>query len=111
LIEAFQRLPADADAVLRIYGDPHQFPEYGAYLQELAARPLPNSEKISFCGSFPNSQLGSVLQNLDVLVVPSRWYENTPLVIQSALATKTPLIATDLGGMSELVHHTENGLL
>ena len=44
-------------------------------------------------------------------MVPSRWYENTPLVIQSALATRTPLIATDLGGMSELVKSGENGLL
>jgi glycosyltransferase involved in cell wall biosynthesis len=51
------------------------------------------------------------LQNLDVLVVPSRWYENTPLVIQSALATKTPLVGTDLGGLSELIHEGENGLL
>ena len=111
LIEAFQRLPADADAVLKIYGDPNQFPEYGAKLKAQAARPLPNSEKISFCGSFPNSELGTVLQNLDVLVVPSRWYENTPLVIQSALATRTPLIATDLGGLSELIKHGQNGLL
>ncbi|MBX9686174.1 MAG: glycosyltransferase, partial [Candidatus Obscuribacterales bacterium] len=44
-------------------------------------------------------------------VVPSRWYENTPLVIQSALASKTPLIVTNLGGMAELVRHGFNGLL
>jgi glycosyltransferase involved in cell wall biosynthesis len=111
LIEAFQHLPANADAVLRIYGDPQQFPEYGEKLKALAARPLPNSDKISFCGTFPNSELGGVLQDLDVLVVPSRWYENTPLVMQSALATRTPLIVTDLGGMAEIVHHGENGLL
>jgi glycosyltransferase involved in cell wall biosynthesis len=70
-----------------------------------------NSSKISFEGTFPNSQLGQVLSNLDTLVVPSRWYENTPLVIQSALASKTPVVATNLGGMSELIHHDMNGLL
>ena len=48
------------------------------------------------------------LPDLDVLVVPSRWYENTPLVMHSALATGTPLIVTDLGGMSELVRHEHN---
>jgi glycosyltransferase involved in cell wall biosynthesis len=111
LIEAFQQLPADAQAQLIIYGDPQQFPEYGQKLLQMAARKLPNSAKIQFKGTFPNTQLGSVLQNLDVLVVPSRWYENTPLVMQSALATKTPLIVTDLGGMSELVQHGHNGLL
>jgi glycosyltransferase involved in cell wall biosynthesis len=111
LIEAFQRLPQDADAVLRIYGDLNQFSDYGARLVQLAERPFPNSRKISFCGTFPNNQLGSVLQNLDVLIVPSRWYENTPLVMQSALATRTPLVVTDLGGMSEIVQHGGNGLL
>jgi glycosyltransferase involved in cell wall biosynthesis len=111
LIEAFQRLPDDADAVLKIYGDVNQFAEYGAELVALAQRPFPNSSKIEFCGTFPNAKLGEVLQNLDVLVVPSRWYENTPLVIQSALATKTPLIATDLGGLSELIREGHNGLL
>jgi glycosyltransferase involved in cell wall biosynthesis len=111
LIDAFQALPANTDAVLKIYGDPNQFPEYGNKLRKMAERDLPNSTKISFCGTFPNSELGSVLQNIDVLVVPSRWYENTPLVIQSALATKTPLIGTDLGGLSELIQHEHNGLL
>lgn len=111
LIDAFQKLPPATQAILRIYGDPNQFPEYGARLKEMAARPFPNSDKIEFCGTFPNNQLGPVLQNLDVLVVPSRWYENTPLVIQSALATRTPLIGTDLGGMSEIIKPDENGLL
>lgn len=111
LIQAFQRLPDDADAVLKIYGDPNQFPEYGAELVNMAREPFPNSAKIEFCGTFPNAKLGEVLQNLDVLVVPSRWYENTPLVIQSALATKTPLVATDLGGLSELIKEGQNGLL
>lgn len=110
LIRAFQALPADADAVLRIYGDVNQFPEYGAHLQKLADHSN-EAGKIVFCGTFPNDRLGAVLQDLDVLVVPSRWYENTPLVMQSALATRTPLIATNLGGMAELVQHGRNGLL
>jgi glycosyltransferase involved in cell wall biosynthesis len=110
LIEAFHALPENAQAELKIYGDPNQFPEYGAMLQKLAAQGR-QRERIEFCGTFPNEQLGEVLANLDVLVVPSRWYENTPLVIQSSLATKTPLIVTDLGGMSEIVKHGKNGLL
>ncbi len=55
--------------------------------------------------------IGEVFSKLDVLVVPSIWYENTPLVIYSAHATGTPVIATNLGGMSEVVHHGVNGLL
>jgi glycosyltransferase involved in cell wall biosynthesis len=44
-------------------------------------------------------------------VVPSAWYENTPLVIYEAFASGTPVVATDLGGLSEVVEHGRNGLL
>ncbi len=111
LISAFQGLPAECDADLKIYGDLQQFPDYGRRLAELACQPAPLAKRISFAGTFPNESLGQVLSNIDVLVVPSRWYENTPLVVQSAFATGTPVIATDLGGLSELVHHESNGLL
>jgi glycosyltransferase involved in cell wall biosynthesis len=43
--------------------------------------------------------------------VPSRWYENAPGVIFEAFAAGLPVVATDLGGMSEFVRHGENGLL
>jgi glycosyltransferase involved in cell wall biosynthesis len=48
---------------------------------------------------------------LDVLVVPSIWYENTPLVIYSAQAAGCPVIASNLGGIAEVKHHEDNGLL
>ena len=111
LIKAAQALAADAKFELKLYGDLNQFPDYGKKLEELANGTAQNRDKISFPGSFPNKDLGTVLQNMDVLVVPSRWYENTPLVIQSALASKTPLIVTNLGGMAELIRHEFNGLL
>lgn len=110
LVDAFQSLPSDVRATLTVYGDINQFPEYGKIIEEKAMNG-PNKDKITLAGTFPNAELGPVLSNIDVLVVASRWYENTPLVIQSALATKTPLIATDLGGMSELIKHEQNGLL
>ncbi len=110
LVDAFHLLPADVKANLTIYGDLNQFPDYGQLIENKAGTGR-NADKIRLAGTFPNAELGTVLSNIDVLVVPSRWYENTPLVIQSALATKTPLIATDLGGMSELIKHEHNGLL
>jgi glycosyltransferase involved in cell wall biosynthesis len=111
LIRAFLALPEDARSDLTIYGDLNQFPDYGRYLQTLANVDSPNAQKIKFAGTFPNSEFGKILSSIDVLVVPSRWYENTPLVIQSALAAKTPLIVTNLGGMAELVKHDKNGLV
>ncbi len=113
LIRAFLALPENlaARAQLKLYGDTNQFPQYVNSLKRIVADSPKLGEKVSFLGTFPNDQLGSVMEEIDVLVVPSRWYENTPLVMQSALATLTPLIVTDLGGMSELVKHGENGLL
>ena len=52
-----------------------------------------------------------MLSEIDVLVVPSLWHENSPRVIQEAFAGKTPVIASHVGGISEFVKHEENGLL
>lgn len=111
LIKAIQALEAPDKAVLKIYGSPNQFPEYAGKLKNLAESCPVTRDSVSFLGTFANDDFGKVLSGIDVLVVPSRWYENTPLVMQSALATKTPLIATNLGGMSELIDHDKNGLL
>ena len=42
---------------------------------------------------------------------PESPYENAPGVVFEAFAAKVPVVATDLGGMSEFVRHEENGLL
>lgn len=107
LIRAVKELPLDAPIEVRIYGKPTDYPEYAKCLHVLAD----HDPRISFCDTFPNHEIGSVLSNMDVLVVPSVWYENTPLVVYSAQASKTPVIASDLGGLSGVISHEENGLL
>jgi glycosyltransferase involved in cell wall biosynthesis len=67
--------------------------------------------RISCLGTFPNREIGKVLSELDVLVIPSLWYENSPLVVHSAQAAKVPVIASDIGGLSEAITHEINGLL
>ncbi len=111
LIKAFQRIQDPGKACLKIYGDMSQFPQYSQTLRELVESDATTKARISFLGTFPNQALGEKLTEIDTLVVPSRWYENTPLVMQSALTTRTPLIATNLGGMAELIKDGENGFL
>jgi glycosyltransferase involved in cell wall biosynthesis len=106
LIEAFTKLPLGS-AQLKIYGNPKDFPDYYSSLQNAAK----GCESIEFCGTFPNNQIASVLSGIDTLIVPSVWYENTPLVVYSALAAKCPVIASDFPGMSEVVRTDWNGLL
>jgi len=105
LVDAFRRL-GSGRAKLRIYGRTTDDPAYIDALQRMAAE----VNSIEFCGTFPNDQMAEVMAGLDVLVIPSIWYENSPLVIYSALAAKCPVIASDFPGMSEVVRDGWNGL-
>jgi glycosyltransferase involved in cell wall biosynthesis len=91
---------------LLVYGDLEKEPEYGAKLRTLAA----GLDNIRFCGTYAHDESADVFARIDVLVVPSLWYD-FPLVIHEAFATRTPVIATDLGGMAEVVTDEVSGLL
>jgi glycosyltransferase involved in cell wall biosynthesis len=100
-------LPPHLDATLAVHGDPDRYPSFADELRELAA----DEGRISFRGAFSRDELGRVMSELDVLAVPSRWYENAPGVIFEAFAAGMPIVATNLKGLSEFVKHGENGLL
>jgi glycosyltransferase involved in cell wall biosynthesis len=103
LINAFLRIKSD-NMSLSIYGSPDQ----DNYMNELL-RLSSGANHIKFCGTFPREELPARLSEFDVLVIPSRWYENSPLVLLYALATRTPVIVTDVKGMSEFVKDGFNG--
>jgi len=107
LVKAFRMIPQDMKAELKVYGDPKRAPEYFAEIESLAG----GDPRILFPGAFEGSKVGEVLPEIDVLVVPSAWYENTPLVVYEAFASGTPVVATNLGGLSEVIEHGNNGLL
>jgi glycosyltransferase involved in cell wall biosynthesis len=107
LIRAFRELPPELDATLDIYGNLERFKPFVEELRNLAK----GDGRINFAGPFARDEVGRVLSGMDVLVVPSRWYENGPGVIFEAFAAGVPVVATDLGGMSEFVKHERDGLL
>lgn len=107
LISAVRLLPDNISVELKIYGRSDTDPRYFRKLQQLSDE----DQRIHFCGTFPNEIIGKIFAELDVLVVPSIWYENTPLVIYSAQEAGCPVIASNLGGMAEVVEHGKNGLL
>jgi glycosyltransferase involved in cell wall biosynthesis len=67
--------------------------------------------RVTFHGPFEPARLGSVLAALDVLVVPSLWYENTPFSVLEAQCAGVPVVASDLGGLAEIVVEGKSGLL
>lgn len=68
------------------------------------------SEYVDFLGQIPNDQLLNVMKSSDVCILPSL-SEGTPTVLFEALACKTPLIATRVGGISEVITHKDTGIL
>ncbi len=106
LLKAIAHLPRDLPLEVKIYGDLQKSPHYGRTLQALAG----DDPRITFPGVFENNLMGQVLSEIDVLAVPSTWFD-FPLVIPSAFATGTPVLTTNLPGMNELVVHERSGLL
>lgn len=107
LLEALRRLPADLSVEVLLYGDAGWFPSYGERLRSLAG----GDGRVRFCGTFPGERTGEVLGGMDVLVVPSLWHENSPLVILEAQRAGVPVIASRVGGTSELIREGEDGFL
>lgn len=103
LVKAFQRLPRNR-AELRIYGPTDQDPGYMSTLKSLGT-----GYDIHFMGTFPKEAMAEILRDMDLLVIPSRWYENSPLVLLNALATHTPVLVSDVEGMTEFLVAGENG--
>ena len=103
LVEAAARLSGDA-AVL-VYGDPAVSPEYVARLRHAAGA------RVRFMGPFEHDRLGDVYGAMDVLVVPSLWPENSPLVIHEAFMHGVPVVGARVGGIPDLIEDGVNGLL
>jgi glycosyltransferase involved in cell wall biosynthesis len=107
LVEAFAGVTRGRPASLEIFGDLQTYPDYATQVREQAA----SLEGVHFRGRFPPAQLGQVFAELDLLVLPSLWYENTPLLLYSAQAAQLPVICSDVGGLAELVQSGKNGWL
>ena len=68
------------------------------------------NSKVIYCTNIDWTETMKILQESKLLVVPSR-QESLPQVIKEAFYLKVPVIATDVGGISELVKHNQTGIL
>ena len=62
-----------------------------------------NQKTVTFLGVYEPEDVIGLMHGVDWVVVPSVWWENSPLVIQEAFAAKRPLIVSNIGGMAEKV--------
>ncbi len=100
LIEAFKKL-ASSDMILQIAGTGSKMEE----AKKLAA----NDKRVSFFGQLEKNDLKKTMETAHALIVPSLCYENSPTVIYEAKAIGLPVLASNLGGIPEII--TENDRL
>jgi hypothetical protein len=65
---------------------------------------------LSYAGPYENSSVGRLMADCDYVLIPSTWWENSPVVIQEAFAAGRPVICTGIGGMAEKVQNGVSGL-
>jgi phosphatidyl-myo-inositol dimannoside synthase len=111
LIDAYARARADAPNLrLVLVGD-------GDIREELEgrARMSPDGGDIVFTGMVPPSDVAASLAAADIVAVPSvrhaGFVDGLPNVALEAMAAGKPLVATSVGGLPQLVHAGETGLL
>ena len=105
LLDALRRLPGDKYE-LQIHGDVKVFPDYVADLRRRA-----HDMPVRFMGRFDEAQAMAAYGGFDVLVVPSLWLENSPLVIHEAFQAGVPVVGSRIGGTADLVTDGVNGRL
>ena len=109
LLEAFRELGRPG-LELRIHGEirPHHDDRtYGDRLRRQAAD-LPG---VTFLGAYQASDVPQILEDIDILVVPSLWYEAYCLTLREGLLAGVPVVASDLGAMREALDGERDGLL
>ncbi|NOV19709.1 glycosyltransferase [Ensifer adhaerens] len=109
LLEAARQLIADGvDFELRVHGGaPFQTQEFVADIDRLFSETAPF---VQLRGPYRREDVAALIGGVDCTVVPSIWWENAPLVIQEAQAQGRPVIASNIGGMAEMVRNGVNGL-
>ena len=98
MISAFKSI---TEAELWIYGKMSH-----DYYIDLASE----NPNIVFKGELLEEDKPEAFKDIDVLIVPSIWLENSPLTIHEAFIYHTPVLASNIGGMAELVEDKTSGL-
>ncbi|WP_459618480.1 glycosyltransferase family 4 protein [Bordetella sp. 2513F-2] len=113
VLEALTQLPkADRKKiVLEIHGAnlDHQPAEYKEKIMRIR-EPLEQQGVLRWVGPYQPHEMRSRMANVDWVLVPSIWWENSPMVIQEAYVCGRPLLCSDIGGMAEKIQDGVTGL-
>lgn len=104
LLEAFASVARTrSDVTLVLVGD-------GPRRAEIEALARPWGDRVRVLGVRPHEEIAHYVGAADVVTLPS-WNEGTPNAVLEALASGRRVVATDVGGIPDIVHSRELGLL
>jgi glycosyltransferase involved in cell wall biosynthesis len=107
LIEAMRILRQSMpDIKLLVVGDGENLPRLQALTEHLGL-----SEAVIFTGMVDNSETSSYYNASDIFVFPTLTIEGLPFVLMEAMACGKPVIASNIGGNSEVIRNGKNGIL
>jgi len=112
LLTAMQNLaadPAGASPHLTVHGANLDLQDH-AFRDEVTRLLDATCDSVTFAGPYRPDRVAELMRAVDWAVVPSIWWENSPLVIQEAFAQGRPVICSDVGGMAEKVRDGVDGL-
>lgn len=102
LLDAMKLSP---EIELKIVGDGPELEFYSNYVVDNLI------SNVSFLGPKWNEKLEPIIKDCDFVVVPSEWYEPSPYVALQSFSYGKPVIASNMGGLNDLIIQNENGIL
>lgn len=109
MLDAMSMLGQSCDAHLWLHGANLEL-QTQEFQDEFAARHKTLKDRITFRGPYDHAELPKLMADLHWVVVPSIWWENSPLVIQEAFFHRRPIFCSDVGGMAEKVRDGVDGI-
>jgi glycosyltransferase involved in cell wall biosynthesis len=109
LFDAAERLVAEniSNVTFDIFGDYAGQPD--EFRTDFLARLQKAGPNVQFNGPYGRPQIDDLIRSVHAVLVPSVWWENSPLVIQEALRNRRPVICSGIGGMAEKVRQGVDG--
>jgi glycosyltransferase involved in cell wall biosynthesis len=109
LVRAVNSIPRDVPFRLDIRGPMLDEPSrrFAADLESMLA----GDARVRFGPGVPGRDVPALLAGYDVLLCPSMWFENGPTIALEAMAVGTPIIASRVGNLAEIVDDDVNGQL
>lgn len=105
LLTLMKAMEGVSESRLRIAGEGPYRPALEAYAGERGL------DRVEFVGALGGDALKAMVTGAQFVVVPSEWYENSPLVIYESFSMGKPVVGARIGGISELIEHGVDGFL